>query len=88
MSEEPIEIVEVCHGSLNRGHIFSDLLDRRVRFRLTTPGDEDVGTLIYKLLRRGKAAATVATGDKRNLSIELTELFLVSCHFPVWVGFD
>ena len=88
LSEEPIEIVEVRHVSLNRGNTFSHLLDRRVQFRLTTPGDEDLGTLIYKPLRRGKADAIVATGEKRNLSIELTELFLVSCHFPVWVGFD
>ncbi len=54
LSEEPIEMVEVRHVSLNRG----------------------------------KADAPVAAGDKRNFSIELTELFLVSCHFPVWVGFD
>ena len=72
LSEEPIEIVEVRHVSLNRGNIFSHLLDRRVQFRLTTSGDEDVGTLIYKPLRCGKADATVAVGDKRNLSIELT----------------
>ena len=67
---------------------FSHLLDRRVQFRLTTPGDKDIGTLIYKPFRRGKADTAVATGDKRNLSIELAELFPVSCHFPVWVGFD
>ena len=88
LNEEPIEIVEIRRVSLNRGNIFSHLLDRRVQFRLTTPGDKDVGTLIYKPLRRSKADAAVATGDKRNLSIELTELFPVSCHFPVWVGFD
>lgn len=28
------------------------------------------------------------SADKRNLSLELAELFLVSCHHPVWVGFD
>src|SRR2546421_5190100 len=87
LSEEPIEIVEVRHVSLNRGNIFSDLLDRRVQFRFTTLGDKDVGTFIYKPLRGGKTDAAVATGDKRNLSIELAELFLVSCHHPVWFGF-
>src|SRR5712675_1706902 len=65
LSEEPTEIVVVRHVSLNRGNIFSHLLDRRVQFRLTTPGDKDIGTLIYKPLRRGKADAIVATGDKR-----------------------
>jgi hypothetical protein len=83
LSEEPIEIVEIRHVSSNRANISSPLLGRRVQFRLTTPGDEVVGTPIYKPLRRGKADAAVAAGDKRNLSIELTELFLVSCHFPV-----
>ena len=46
-------------------------------------------TAVDEQFRSGDVAAVaVPTGDKRNLSIELTELFLVSCHFPVWVGFD
>ena len=83
MREEAIAIVEVRHISLNGGDIFSDFLDRRLQLRLTTSGDKDVGALIYKSLRRGKADAAVATGDERNLSLELTKAFLVSCHFPV-----
>jgi hypothetical protein len=83
LCEELIEIVEVRHISLNGGNIFSDLFDRRIQFRLTTPSDKDVRTLIYKPLPCGKADAAVATGDKRNLSLKLTQAFLVSCHFPV-----
>ena len=78
LSEEPTKIFELRHVSLNGGNIFSNLLDRRVQLRLATSGDKE-RTFIYKSLRRGKADAAVATGDKRNLSLKLTQVFLVSC---------
>src|SRR5947209_17781157 len=63
LGEEAIEIAKVRHVALDAGNVASDFLDRRSQ--ITAPRDEDVRALVYKLLRRRKANAAIATGNEQ-----------------------
>src|SRR2546427_489950 len=53
----------------------SNFLDRRSQ--ITAPRDEDVRALVYKLLRRRKANAAIATGNERDLAFEFAHALLL-----------
>src|SRR5437879_3391433 len=75
LGEEAIEIAKVRHVALDAGNVASDFLDRRSQ--ITAPRDEDVRALVYKLLRRRKANAAIATGNERDLAFELAHALLL-----------
>src|SRR5258708_38355937 len=56
--------------------ISPDLLDRRSKFRLTTPGYEDIRAFVHKLFGRCKANAGAAASDERSFSFKLVHVFL------------
>src|SRR2546427_1226818 len=75
LGEEAIEIAKVRYVALDAGNVASDFLDRRSQ--ITAPRDEDVRALVYKLLRRRKANAAIATGNERDLAFELAHALLL-----------
>src|SRR6266404_3817955 len=78
LCEETIQIAKVRHVPLYASYISSNLLCRRSQLLLTTARYEDVRAFVHKLLRRGKANATIATSNECNSSFKFVHIFLSS----------
>jgi len=58
--------------ALDPGHAGADLVDRRIKFRLTEPGNEDICAFRDEPLGGGKPDTAAASGDNRHLAFEFS----------------